>query len=153
MFEAAKGVIVLAVGLGLFRLVGHDVQAGAERLVRHLHLNPASHYPRIFIEASDWLNDSRLRLLALGALAYAMVRFVEAFGLWRDRRWAEWFGAISGAIYLPLEAYNLYEGVTWPRVTVLIVNSIIVIYLVQTLARGRGGPPKAAIRPPVTAPP
>ena len=39
--------------------------------------------------------------------------------------------------------------VTWPRVTVLVVNSIIVIYLVQVLVRGRGGPPKAAVSPPI----
>lgn len=152
-FEAAKGVIVLAAGLGLFGLMHRDVQAGAERLVRHLHLNPASHYPRIFIDAAGRLDDTHLRLLAIGALVYAAIRFTEAFGLWLDRRWAEWFGAISGAIYLPLEVYNLWEGVTWPRVTVLVVNSLIVFYLVQVLVRGHGGPPKAAASPPMAAAP
>jgi uncharacterized membrane protein (DUF2068 family) len=152
-FEATKGLIVLAVGLGLFRLIHRDVEAGAERLVRHLHFNPASHYPRILIDAAGRLDDAHLRLLAIGALVYAAIRFAEASGLWLDRRWAEWFGAISGAIYLPLEIYNLWEMVTWPRVTVLVVNSIIVIYLVQVLVRGHGGPPKAAVSPPVAAAP
>ena len=152
-FEATKGLIVLAVGLGLFRLIHRDVEAGAERLVRHLHFNPASHYPRILIDAAGRLDDAHLRLLAIGALVYAVIRFTEASGLWLDRRWAEWFGAISGAIYLPLEIYNLWVMVTWPRVTVLVVNSIIVIYLVQVLVRGHGGPPKAAVSPPVAAAP
>jgi uncharacterized membrane protein (DUF2068 family) len=152
-FEAAKGVIVLAVGLGLFRLIHRDVEAGAEKLVRHLHFNPASHYPRILIDAAGRIDDAHLRLLAIGALVYAAIRFTEACGLWLDRRWAEWFGAISGAIYLPLEVYNLWEGVTWPRVTVLVVNSIIVIYLVQVLVRGQSGPPKVAVSPPVAAAP
>jgi len=96
-------------------------------------------------------DDAHLRLLAIGALVYAAIRFAEACGLWLDRRWAEWFGAISGAIYLPLEIYNLWEMVTWPRVTVLVVNSIIVLYLVQVLVRGHGGPPKAAVSPPLAA--
>lgn len=134
-FEATKGLTVLAAGLGLFELMHQDVQAAAERLVRHLHLNPASHYPRIFIDASVWLDDSRLRMLAVGALVYAAVRFTEAYGLWRDRRWAEWFGVISGGVYLPLEIYSLWQGVTWPRLTVLAVNCIIVFYLTQLLAR------------------
>ena len=142
-FEATKGLIVLAVGLGLFRLIHRDVEAGAERLVRHLHFNPASHYPRILIDAAGRLDDAHLRLLAIGALVYAAIRFIEASGLWLDRRWAEWFGAIS----------NLWVMVTWPRVTVLVVNSIIVIYLVQVLVRGHGGPPKAAVSPPVAAAP
>ena len=152
-FEAAKGLIVLGVALGLFRLIHRDVEAGAEKLVRHLHFNPASHYPRILIDAAGRLDDAHLRLLAIGALVYAAIRFTEASGLWLDRRWAEWFGAISGAIYLPLEIYNLWVMVTWPRVTVLVVNSIIVIYLVQVLVRGHGGPPKAAVSPPVAAAP
>lgn len=151
IFEAAKGLIVLVAGFGLFELMHGDVQAAAERLVRHLNLNPASHYPRVFIDASVWFDDAHLRMLALGAVLYAAVRFVEAFGLWRARRWAEWFGAVSGGIYLPLEIYKLWEAVTWPRVTVLTVNSIIVVYLVQVLVRGRSGPPKTATPPPAMA--
>jgi len=147
IFEAAKGFIVLVAGFGLFELMHGDVQAAAERLVRHLNLNPASHYPRVFIDASVWFNDAHLRLLALGAVLYATVRFVEAFGLWRARRWAEWFGAVSGGIFLPLELYKLWEAVTWPRLTVLTVNSIVVVYLVRVLVRARQGPPPAAAPP------
>jgi uncharacterized membrane protein (DUF2068 family) len=153
IFEAAKGLIVLVAGFGLFELMHGDVQAAAERLVRHLNLNPASRYPRVFIDASVWFSDSHLRLLALGAVLYATVRFVEAFGLWRARRWAQWFGAVSGGIYLPLEIYKLWEAVTWPRVTVLTVNSIIVAYLVQVLVRAHDGPPKAEAPPKVGAGP
>jgi uncharacterized membrane protein (DUF2068 family) len=133
--EAAKGLVVLVAGLGLFRLMHKDVQAAAENLVRHLHLNPASHYPRVFIDASIWLDDAHLRMLALGALVYAAVRCAEAYGLWTDRRWAEWFAVVSGGIYLPLEVYKLWEKVTWPRMTVLAVNSVVVGYLAWILAR------------------
>jgi uncharacterized membrane protein (DUF2068 family) len=60
---------------------------------------------------------------------------------------------LGGVVWRDLEIYNLWEMVTWPRVTVLVVNSIIVIYLVQVLVRGHGGPPKAAVSPPVAAAP
>jgi len=62
---------VILAGCGLLALVHHDAQAFAERLVLHLHLNPARHYPRIFIEAAAHLTDSRLRLLAGGAFGYS----------------------------------------------------------------------------------
>jgi uncharacterized membrane protein (DUF2068 family) len=143
VFEGAKGLIVLAVGMGLFGLVHHDVEAAAVWLVRHfLHLNPASHYPRIFIEAAGRLDDAHLRLLAAVALVYSVVRFAEGYGLWRDRRWAEWFGAVSGGIYLPLEIYNLWKHITWTRVTILVVNIVVVLYLVRLLMRGHDEPPK-----------
>ena len=153
-FEGAKGLIVLAAGMGLFRLVHHDVQAAAEWLVRHfLHLNPASHYPRVFIEAAARLDDTHLRLLAAAALVYSVVRFSEGYGLWRDRRWAEWFGAVSGGIYLPLELYHLWERITWPRVTILVVNLVVVLYLVQVLMRERDESPKAVPPTPTAAAP
>ena len=146
-FELTKGFIVLAAGLGLFRLIHQDVGDAAERLVRHLHLNEASHYPRLFIEAADKLDDAHLLMLASVALVYSLVRFVEGYGLWRDRRWAEWFGAISGAVYLPTEIYELWEKITWLRVTVLLVNCVVVFYLVQFLVRKQFRPPQETRSP------
>ena len=66
--------------MGLLGLLHQDVQSVAEALVREAHLNPASHLPRIFIEASGKMDDRRLVLLALGALVYAIVRLAEALG-------------------------------------------------------------------------
>ena len=80
--EAAKGTVVLLAGLGLLALINRDVQAIAERLVRLSHLNPASRYPRIFIDAAAHVTNGKLWLLAGAAAAYALVRWVEAYGLW-----------------------------------------------------------------------
>ncbi len=45
-------------------------------------------------------------------MVYSGARSVEAYGLWFERRWAEWFALISGAIYLPVEIYELRRHVT-----------------------------------------
>jgi uncharacterized membrane protein (DUF2068 family) len=131
VFEALKGALVLSAGLGLLSLLHHDLQAVAERLVRHSHLNPARHYPRIFIEAASHTNDSRLRSLAALAFLYAAVRFVEAYGLWRMKVWAEWFAIIAGSVYLPVEVYEIFRRATWMRGMVLLTNLLIVAYLVN----------------------
>jgi uncharacterized membrane protein (DUF2068 family) len=131
VFEALKGALVLSAGLGLLSLLHHDLQAVAERLVRHSHLNPARHYPRIFIEAASHTNDSRLRSLAALAFLYAVVRFFEAYGLWRMRVWAEWFAIIAGSVYLPVEVYEIFRRATWMRGMVLLTNLLIVAYLVN----------------------
>jgi uncharacterized membrane protein (DUF2068 family) len=141
VFEALKGALVLGAGFGLLSLVHHDLQAAAERLVRHSHLDPARHYPRIFIEAAPHVNDSRLRTLAALAFLYAAVRFVEAYGLWRMRVWAEWFAIIAGSVYLPVEVYEIFRRATWMRAMVLLTNLLIVAYLVNVrlLSRRRLG--------------
>lgn len=137
VLEAAKGGLVLVVGFGLLSLVHHDAQQIAEQIVGHLHLNPANRYPRIFVAAAAAVSDARLMLLAGGATAYALVRFVEAFGLWRGRRWAEWFAAVSGAIYMPFELYALVDRVSWLSVGALCVNAFVVGYMARALRRSR----------------
>ncbi len=137
-FEAVKGLIVLATGLGLLALVHHDVQRAAESLVRDIHLNPARHYPRVFLEAAARVTDTRLWFLASGAFAYAAVRGVEAYGLWRGRAWAQWFAILGGAIYLPIEVYEFVYHVTVLKAVVVLVNAGIVGYVCYVrLAVGR----------------
>src|SRR4051812_3816833 len=113
VFEAVKGALVLAAGFGMLAALHVGLGVAADELVEAFHLDPASRYPRIFIQAAESVGDGRLWLLAAGAIAYALVRFVEAYGLWRERRWAEWFAVASGGIYIPVELYELARGVTW----------------------------------------
>lgn len=137
LLEAAKGALVLLVGFGLLSLIHHDVQRFAERLLAHAHLNPASRYPGIFVDFTKQLTDARLSLMAAGAAAYSLVRFVEAYGLWHGRRWAEWFAVLSAGIYIPFEVFELYERVTWIGVGALLLNSAVVVVMLGTLFKAR----------------
>jgi len=138
LLEGAKGALVLLTGFGLLALIHRDLHAAAEQLVRHFHINPASHYPRIFIDLSDRLTDMKLWAMAIGAMLYAVIRFAEAVGLWLQRRWAEWFGLLTGGMYVPVEVYEVVRGVTWTKVTVLVVNAAVVAYLLLTVSRSKG---------------
>jgi len=139
MLEAAKGGLVLLAGCGLLALIHYNVQAVAETMVEHFHLNPASRYPRIFLHAADAVTDARLWWLAGGAALYAGLRFIEAYGLWHRRPWAEWLAVVSGGIYIPIEIYELTHHVSWPKLVMLIGNLIIVAYLISVLLQNRRG--------------
>ncbi|MGA8865054.1 MAG: DUF2127 domain-containing protein [Gallionella sp.] len=133
LLEAAKGTLVLVAGFGVLSHLHHDAQQFAEQLIGHLHLNPAKHFPRIFIDAAANLTETRLQLLATLATTYALVRFVEAYGLWNGRRWAEWFAAVSGAIYIPFELYELFQGIHWLSICALVVNVLVVALMLNAL--------------------
>jgi uncharacterized membrane protein (DUF2068 family) len=129
VLEAAKGGLVLLVGVGLLSLLHRDVGLMAAHLVQRIHLNPARRYPFIFLQAAARVTDAKLWALAGGAIAYATVRFIEAYGLWHRLVWAEWFALLSGSLYLPWE---IYEVVVHPRISavvVLLLNTVIVLYL------------------------
>lgn len=133
VFEAAKGLFVLLVGGGLLSLLHRDIEALAEQVIAHFHMDPASRYPRIFIDLAAQMHDGRLWLLAGFALFYAIVRFIEAYGLWRARSWAEWFAALSGGIYIPFELRELWTRPSLLSALTLVVNVLIVLFMIYGL--------------------
>jgi len=135
LFEGAKGVLVLLTGFGVMTFIHQGLHHAASQLVQHLHLNPASHYPAIFLDVASRVSDTPLWAIAIAALLYASIHITEAYGLWMQRQWAEWFGLLTGALYISFELYEVTLGVTWPKITVLVVNSIIVVYLLSVILK------------------
>ena len=129
VFEALKGVLVLMTAGALFRLLHPDAQRAADELVRHFHLDPASRYPRIFLQVASHLGNVRLLLLSLGAVVYATIRFAQAYGLWRGRNWAQVLTLVGASLYVPIELIELTQRISWMGLTVLLVNSLILITL------------------------
>ncbi|NRB66535.1 MAG: DUF2127 domain-containing protein [Vibrio sp.] len=133
ILEALKGLLSLVVALGLHLLAGKDLQQWAESLVLHAHLNPAHHWPGVFIEAIGRFPQGNVPWLMLGALVYTAIRWVEAYGLWKGFRWTEWLALIGCVIYVPFEVYGLIYHPGIVGVAVLIVNLLIIVYIAKTL--------------------
>jgi uncharacterized membrane protein (DUF2068 family) len=129
LFEAGKGLLVILVGAGLLSLIHHRTQQDAAEIVKIFHLNPAHHYPEIFINTLANLSDVRLWFLSISAIVYSLIRFAEAYGLWNGRLWAIWFAVASGVLFLPMELYELIEKLTAVRVIILFLNTLLVLYL------------------------
>lgn len=137
--EGAKGGVAVAVALTCLTLIHHDIPKAAARLVAGWHLSPDGRYASMFLRSATLLTDRHLWLIALGALVYALVRFVEAYGLWWERRWAEWFAAVGAAIYLPFELYEALFHFNGLALGALLVNTTIVVFMAAALWRGRRG--------------
>jgi uncharacterized membrane protein (DUF2068 family) len=129
VFEAAKGLAVLAAAGIFVNWLHGDAQAAVEELVRHFHLNPARHDPRVFVATFVDFANAHLLALSLGAFVYAGIRFAEAYGLWRGQNWAWGFGIISAGLYIPFELVEISRHVTWGGLTVLAANVLILIVL------------------------
>lgn len=129
LIEASKGLLALIVSLGIHQLAGDNLQQIAENLLSHLHLNPSSDIPSVFLKMVADINNINLMLVSIGALVYALIRFVEAYGLWHKYRWTEWFALVSGGIYLPFEIYEFITHTGWLSFGALFINSLIVLYM------------------------
>jgi uncharacterized membrane protein (DUF2068 family) len=145
--EAAKGVLVLAGATGLLSLLHRDVSEFAVTLIEHAHLDPASKYPQIFLDAAAKVGDTRLLTLAAGAAAYATIRLVEAWGLYFEKAWAEVMAAAGGAIYVPFELLGLARSPSWHGAVLLAVNIGVVALMVRALLQRRAATQRTAASP------
>lgn len=109
----------------------------AVELIEHYGLKPGGHYPSIILHYADLLSDTNLQALVLLAAGYVLVRFVEAYGLWYQRTWGQWVGALSGALYVPFELWHLCREPSLLSVLVLVSNLAIVGFLAYLLWRER----------------
>lgn len=128
--EFFKGLIVLLAGFGVLSLVHRDAWDVAESFLEWLHISPDTHYAQVFLNLADQVTDTKLWFVAIGAAAYSTLRFAEAYGLWKERAWAEWLALISGAIYLPFEIYELARRPHWIRLAIFLINLAVVLYMV-----------------------
>jgi uncharacterized membrane protein (DUF2068 family) len=87
------------------------------------------------------LDKGTLRLVGAGLAGLAVLEAAEALGLWFQRRWAEYLTFVATTLLLPLEVYELTARVSWFKVTALVVNLAIVVYLLvaKRLFGLRGG--------------
>jgi len=135
--ELVKGVVALAACVGLLGLLHHDLHGVAASLIGHVGLDPGAHYPSMILHDIDLLRDANLRSLMLAVWAYALVRFVEAYGLWNERVWGEWLGALAGALYVPFELRHMIHRPTLATAAVIAFNVAVVGFLGWQLWRQR----------------
>ena len=129
-FELSKGLVVLAAGFGVLLLLHRDTSEIAQNLLRLLHISPDHRLSRLLMRSANRVTDKKLWTFAGVALIYSILRFVEAYGLWKARAWAEWIALVSGALYLPFEVVELIRRLSLFHLSLLIVNLAVVLYMV-----------------------
>jgi uncharacterized membrane protein (DUF2068 family) len=137
VFEAAKGLLAFAAGLGLLSLRHTDLHAAADLFLQRHGIDPEHHYIRLFIESVAKATNHHAGQITALAFAYALIRLVEAYGLWQGRHWAEWFAVISAGIYLPLEVQHFARHPTPLSAGVMLLNLAIILYLAKLLTQQR----------------
>ena len=106
-----------------------DIWRITESFLEFFHVNPYHHYVGIFINLVYRISDIHLWKIALIAAIYVTLRFIEAYGLWHLRPWAEWLAIASGSIYVPFEVADLLKRPDWFRLLIVVINVGIVLYM------------------------
>ena len=125
--------MLIVVGLKLLTLFNQDVHAWASGFVTRHGIDVGNRFVHAALQRLVGVTNGQIITFGVVALAYSAVLLVEASGLWLQKRWAEYFTAISTALLLPLELYEMYERFTWVRIGIFVINLFIVWYLTTRL--------------------
>jgi len=87
------------------------------------------------------ISTRNLELTGVVLAAYAVLEAIEAVGLWRGRRWAEYLTFVATALLLPLEIYEIARKPTALKAVTFAINLAIAVYLIaaKRLFGVRGG--------------
>jgi uncharacterized membrane protein (DUF2068 family) len=102
---------------------------------------PSKHGLLHQIERGFSLQSDTIKLVGAVFALYAVVEGVEAWGLWYQKRWAEYLTFLVTASLLPLEIYELAHRLTFFKALAFVINVAVVAYLLfaKRLFGLRGG--------------
>ncbi len=133
-YKTLQAILFAVIGLGARHMLHKDVGDELAALADHLRFNPESRLVNITLDRASLLNDPILRRIGLLAFAYSAVSYVEGIGLYFEKAWAEYLTLIITVSFLPLEIIEIFKRQTWFRFSLLAVNLLVFVYLLQLLA-------------------
>ena len=137
ILKLVTSVLLTCAAFGAFKLLHMDVDNALEHFVLRLHLDPESRWINSAIASVAGIEPSHLKAIGAGTLCYALLYLIEGVGLWLGKHWAEYLVIIITGSLLPLEIYEVDMKASAIRITILAINSVILLYLVRQLKRDR----------------
>jgi uncharacterized membrane protein (DUF2068 family) len=137
-YKLITALFFIAVGVGALHLVHRDIDDVVSQIASDLRFNPESRFVNFILDKASFLNDPLLRRIGLAAFCYAGLGILEGIGLYLEKAWGEYLTLIITASFLPWEIHEIIRRMTWQRVSLFILNVLVLLYLVFILMeRGR----------------
>jgi uncharacterized membrane protein (DUF2068 family) len=137
IMKLVSASLLMAVGFGIFHLLGTDLGSSLEQFVHRLHLDPENKLITKALAGASGISQKQLKAIDAGTFLYAALYIVEGVGLLLAKHWAEYLTIIATASLIPVEIYEITRKVSWVRITVLLINCAIVGYLIYRLRADR----------------
>lgn len=130
-YKALFGVCELAIAFSLFKHLDKTLAEAVHNIAVNLYLNTEGSFIKSTIIKAESVDSITFTGITLIFFAFGVINLTEAWGLHIRRRWAEWLTVIATGLFIPLEVYKVYEGPTFVKVLILVVNVAIVYFLAE----------------------
>ena len=130
VFRLVKAALLIAVGLGTLRLLRPGAAAALRGWMEALPFASEHEIVHSLAVRVTHLPRKRIDELAVAAFCYAALFIVEGTGLLMGKVWAEHLTMVATASFIPFEIYEVMQKPSIVRVSVLVINIAILIYLI-----------------------
>lgn len=131
VFKILGGLLLISLGLGLLHFLHRDIADVLLRAAASLRLDPESHLMNLLLTKVDVLTPHRMRLISVAIFFYAGLHLTEGVGLVLEKPWAEWFTIGVTGSFLPWEIYELTRHLNWMKVSLTLINVLVLLYLIR----------------------
>lgn len=137
IIKLVSAVLLITLAGGIFNLLGGDIANRLEHYIRMLHLDMENKYINILFEKVSGINAEQLKRVEIVTFIYALLYITEGIGLILNKQWAEYLTIVVTGALIPFEIYEVARKLNAARMSILIINVIIVVYLIWRLRRDK----------------
>jgi uncharacterized membrane protein (DUF2068 family) len=130
-----RSVLLIAVGIALVTHPHANWASEVTHLAQKAGLDPKANWFQKLTSKISKISKSQEVVFGVAGLAYGALEGVEAYGLWRRRRWAEWLTVIATSLLFVPEIWELTKSASPLKLGALLVNIAVVAYLIARLRR------------------
>jgi uncharacterized membrane protein (DUF2068 family) len=135
LFKLGKAVFFFLLGFGAIHLLHKDLGDEVMRLATALKFDPESKFVTLLLDKVDLIDAHRLKQISLATFGYSALALTEGIGLMLEKVWAEYLTLILTVSFLPWELFELGRHPNWFRLSLLLINLLVLGYLVWLLRK------------------
>jgi uncharacterized membrane protein (DUF2068 family) len=139
-YKFVQALLIAAIGVGALRLLHKDIDDVLMQVASALRFNPESRLVNFVLEKAAIVDDPLLRRIGVVAFSYSILNMAEGIGLYLEKMWGEYLTLVITASFLPWEIFEVARRMTWARVALLAVNTLVLLYLLKLVVERRKHP-------------
>ena len=134
-YNLAKGILLLALAIGLLDLLHKDVDTIVGNWIALLGLDLENRHIAALLARLDLVTDKQVGQLSGLTFLFSAVFLAEGGGLFFNQRWAKFLTVIVTASFIPIELYETFHRFGFGKLTLLVLNAAIVALLIGMLRK------------------
>lgn len=131
LYKTLWGITEIFLTVSFYSFLGRNMDDPFTVLAATLGLNPENWFIGPLLEQAGSIDNSLLYAFTVLLCILGIFNLIEAWGLHKRYRWAEWLTVIATSVFIPYELYHVALMFGAFKLAVLVINVLIVYYLAK----------------------